>query len=109
MSPAEARSIVEALANGIDPHSGQPLPPHAALSRPEVIQALFLASRALEGAERCLPSDKIGRGWSAPEEARLLQAFDAGVALKQIAIAHGRSRGAIAARLSRLGRLAEAA
>ncbi|WP_440217040.1 hypothetical protein [Chromobacterium piscinae] len=50
MSPAEARSIVEALAIGVDPLSGELLSQHAVLRQPEVVRALFLASRALEAA-----------------------------------------------------------
>ncbi|AOZ50229.1 hypothetical protein [Chromobacterium vaccinii] len=50
MSPAEARSIVEALAIGVDPLSGELLSQHAVLRQPEVVRALFLASRALESA-----------------------------------------------------------
>ncbi|AVG14453.1 MULTISPECIES: hypothetical protein [Chromobacteriaceae] len=52
MSPAEARSIVEALAIGVDPLSGELLSQHAVLRQPEVVRALFLASRALEAALR---------------------------------------------------------
>ncbi|MFB9156058.1 hypothetical protein [Chromobacterium violaceum] len=55
MSPAEARSIVEALAIGVDPISGELLSQHAVLRQPEVVRALFLASRALEAALRGKP------------------------------------------------------
>ncbi|WP_047248840.1 hypothetical protein [Chromobacterium subtsugae] len=110
MSPTEARSIIEALANGVDPDGGQPLPPLAVFDQPEVIRALFLAARALEmmdGRVRRAPPDHAGHPWSELEETQLLQAFDSGLPLKQIAADHGRSRGAINARLQRLGRIGE--
>ncbi|WP_139166975.1 hypothetical protein [Chromobacterium sphagni] len=112
MSPAEARRIVEALANGVDPDGGELLPPQAVFNQPGVIRALFLAARALqlvenrEQARRALP-DHGGHPWSELEDNQLLQAFDAGLPLKQIAADHGRSRSAISARLVRLGRLSE--
>ncbi|UTH72335.1 hypothetical protein [Chromobacterium sp. IIBBL 290-4] len=108
MLPAEARHIIEALASGIDPISGEALPQHDLFNQPDVIRALFMAAHALEAAKpaRSAPGN-AGRSWSEEEETRLLQAFDEGRELKQIAAEHGRSRGAITSRLIRLGRLSE--
>ncbi|AXE29128.1 hypothetical protein DK842_03870 [Chromobacterium phragmitis] len=65
MSPAEARSIVEALATGVDPFSGELLSQLAVLRRPEVARALFLASRALEAAPRDAPArEPEGGAWA---------------------------------------------
>ncbi|POZ62447.1 hypothetical protein [Chromobacterium alticapitis] len=107
MSPAEASHILSALANGVDPSSGEPLPANDVFNQPDVIRALFLAERALHAfkPQRGAPGN-AGREWTEDEEARLLQAYDAGAELKQIAADHARSRGAIAARLAKLGRLA---
>ena len=43
--------------------------------------------------------------WTPAEETDLLSAFDRGVAIKELAASHQRTRGAIKARLVRLGRL----
>lgn len=114
MQPAEARQIIESLANGVDPETGELLPSDGPHARPMVIRALFLAMRALESLEkrearqRSLP-DSAGKAWSESEDDTLRAAFDAGTDIKELAASHGRTQGAIAARLVRLGRIAERA
>jgi hypothetical protein len=51
MSPTEARHIIEALAQGVDPETGEVLPQDNGLQRPVVIRALFCASQALTAIE----------------------------------------------------------
>ena len=78
------------------------------MHRTEVLGALLEAISALEAdAERArrgpqLPQ-KMGKAWSAVEEAQLEAAFRAGEALPGIAARHGRTLAAIEARLERLG------
>jgi hypothetical protein len=48
MSLQETRRIIEALANGIDPETGEVLPAQNAVNNPQVIRALFVASRELD-------------------------------------------------------------
>lgn len=114
MQPAEARQIVENLANGVDPETGELLPSDGPHARPIVIRALFLAMKALESLEkrearqRSLP-DSAGKAWSASEDDALRASFDTGKDIKEIAANHGRTQGAIAARLVRIGRIAERA
>lgn len=110
MMLGEAISILQALADGIDPETGELLPQQSPFNRPQVIRALFLALSVLNGAARyterkqSLPANS-GRPWSAKEEQALLSLFDSGVPLKEIAQKHGRTMGAIATRLVRLGRI----
>ncbi|MFP5245374.1 MAG: hypothetical protein ACLGH0_01680 [Thermoanaerobaculia bacterium] len=67
------------------------------------------ASRALSTAVTLLkPKGKFtsaGLPWSSEEDARLGQEFDSGMTVAQIALQHGRTSGAITARLVKLGRL----
>lgn len=115
MSPTEARRIIEALAQGVDPETGaEVLPQDSLLQRPAVIRALFCASQALTTAERKKkPADaasgNAGSAWTEEEDRRLLDAFDQGSTVDQLAHAHGRSKGGIASRLVRLGRIKERA
>ena len=112
MSPIEAKKIIDALANGIDPESGEVLPSQSSLNNPQVIRALFVAQKSLHWAAKraersgSLP-DNAGRSWSEPEDKELLATFDTGAPIKEIAEKHGRTIGAIAARLVRLGRIKE--
>ncbi|GAB2483942.1 hypothetical protein GCM10027082_38570 [Comamonas humi] len=112
MSPLEARPILEALARGIDPETGEILPEPGVLHSPQVIRALFIAAQALDGdAGRGKPAKPLpgnaGRAWSSEEDEELLARFDAGIPVKELAEKHARSRGAIHSRLLRLGRLQE--
>ena len=110
MSPFEAKEIIEALANGINPETGEILPAQSNFNSPQVIRALFAATKALERAvKRAERNDTLptnaGRSWSEIEDKELLASFDAGAPVKKIAAKHGRTLGAIASRLVRLGRI----
>ena len=103
-----AASILRTLAEGFDPKSGEELPEGGALSDPEVIRALVAGARALdespESSRRVLP-EGAGLPWTAEEDARLLREFDAGTTdTPALSALHSRTRGAIFARLRRLGR-----
>ncbi|WP_060289144.1 hypothetical protein [Burkholderia ubonensis] len=110
MSPQE---IIERLANGIDPITGEILSDQGPFNQPEVIRALFAAAQALravaDASERQPPPNakplNAGRAWSPEEDEQLLRKFDAGVAPKELAKIHGRTKGAIDSRLVKHGRL----
>lgn len=110
MSPQEAKLIIESLAKGIGPGSGEVLSGQGVFNSPEIIHALFLAVSALDGAvkssqrKRSQPSN-AGLSWSEEEDRRLLKLFDSGASIKEIAVKHERTTGAINSHLIRLGRL----
>lgn len=112
MSPKEAKRILELLLQGVDPETGEVLSRDGVLNTPEVIRALFLAARALDSqptesriAAHMPPH--AGKPWTREEEERLIAEFDAGSPIEELARSHGRSKGGIAARLVRLGRIGE--
>ena len=114
MSPIEAQTIIDALANGVDPQTGEVLPSDGALGHAQVVRALFVASKALsQSAHRArleaTRPGKAGKSWSQDEDAQLLQAFDGGRELRALASQHERSAGGIRSRLVHLGRLQESA
>jgi hypothetical protein len=113
MGREEAAWIIEALARGTDPYSGDPLPLDGPLANPDTMKALHTASTALAGGEdkisrlpRKLP-ENAGKPWTSEEDDRLAAAYDAGQGLNELAAAHGRTRGAIRSRLIRLGKIEE--
>lgn len=114
MTPLEAKRIIESLANGIDPETGEILPPQSTLNSPPIIRALFVAGQALDRAskqaerKKSLP-DKAGRPWADEEDQALIAAFDTGATVKDIAAKHGRTLGAISSRLVRLGKIKDRA
>jgi len=110
MSPFEAKKIIESLADGIDPETGEILPEQSAFNSSQVVRALFVAAKALDKAvkreqrDNSLP-DNAGKSWSDEEDKELLSAFDTGISAKELATKHGRTQGAITSRLARFGRI----
>jgi hypothetical protein len=113
-----ARQIIDTLAQGIHPVTGEAMPEDSPYNAPPVIRALHAVSRALEGlagepteaprARRAQPPN-AGKAWSAQEVAALETAFDAGIALKQVAQELGRTPFAVEQRLIKIGKIAGAA
>ena len=104
-----AREIINVLAQGIHPVTGEAMPADSPYNEPPVIRALFAVSRALEECDAPKPRRELpvnaGKTWSGEEDDRLVAAFDAGQELKQMALELGRSRVAVEARLVKLGKI----
>lgn len=107
--------ILKALAEGVDPASGQPFPAGSAYQQPDTVRALFSAVQALQDAtprpaakpgasDKAVPGN-AGMPWSKEEDARLAQAYDAGKSIEELALAHRRSQWAIEARLVRMEKI----
>lgn len=109
MTSAEALKILCALADGVDPVTGEVLPEDSVFQRPDVIRALFVAMRAVEEQASAAPMptgsarSNAGKPWSPADDLQLRERFLAGVRLRDLAAQFGRTRGAIRARLERLG------
>lgn len=112
MQEIRARQILQSLVQGVDPFSGDELPEGTVLQQADVLRALLVGVAALEqGAARAsrratLPKN-IGRAWSAEEQGALIDAFQSGEGLADIALRHGRTLRAIEARLEKLGLLSQ--
>jgi hypothetical protein len=117
MEKEHTLKILNALANGIHPATGEQFGADSPYQHPDTVRALFEATRAVEGArlpappaeagmqKPALPQSGSGSRWSTDEEQRLASAFDAGRSVDELARAHSRSRAAIEARLVRLGKM----
>jgi hypothetical protein len=101
--------IIHALAAGIDPYTGEPLCGGGVLVDPNTIQALQLAEEAMLSRPRSMKTRELptqaGKAWDSAEEELLLREFEAGESMTAIAVAHGRTQGAIRSRLIRLGKI----
>ena len=106
----QAVEIMKALSQGIDPLTHEPYPDGSPLLTGQTLEALGMALSALEKEQvrsvrrRELPSN-AGVPWSDEETAMLVESFDAGKTIEELAVVHGRTPGAIRSRLLRLGRL----
>ncbi len=115
MDREQALKILNALANGVHPATGEVFAADSAYQHPETVRALFEAVRAMEGSRPAtagttarksaeVPANTFVR-WSAEEEERLAAGFDAGRTSAELAKLHNRSRAAIEARLLKLGKI----
>jgi hypothetical protein len=108
MKEQRAREILQALVQGVDPFTGEELPPGTILQEADVLRALLAGVMALEqtaarAQRRAQLPDNVGRSWTSEEEATLVASFKSSVPLAEIATRHGRTVRAIEARLERLG------
>jgi hypothetical protein len=130
MDPTRARTILQSLADGLDPVTGAPFPPDSPYQQADTVRALHTALTALDHAAVCpepsatstfhpptstrnrppaipRPVDptrpQAGRSWTPAEDQQLRDAFAINTPIATIAAAHGRTRGAIASRLVKLG------
>jgi hypothetical protein len=105
MDEVKALGIISALANGVNPQTGEVFPEDSPYQSAVVVRALFVAARALQAQpnarRRSEAPANAGKPWSDKEDAELLQAFDRGVAIKELAQVHGRTPMGIQARLEK--------
>jgi hypothetical protein len=103
-----AQQIIDTLAQGIHPVTGEAMPEDSPYNAPPVIRALFAVSQALQGRPARPPREQpsnAGKAWRGEEDAKLAAAFDAGTELKQLAADLGRTPFAVETRLVKLGKL----
>lgn len=93
--------ILQALAIGTDPVTGEVFPADSPYNQPEIIRALFFAINQLEDINQ---KGNEGLAWS-EEDSLLTQRFNEGTKITQLAKLHSRTYGAIKARLIKLGLL----
>lgn len=112
MNTEDAVKILNALAQGIDPTTGELIEDDHILSNPHVIRALFTGINAL--TQNSIKLEKThtskqdnlshaGKPWTPEEDQQLIDEFNEGLKVSKIAEIHGRSSGGISSRLSRLG------
>lgn len=104
----EAKRVIEALAAGVDPRTGEIVGPDSVLESSQVVRALHVAMRVIEAQIRreasktALPGN-AGNPWTPEEEREVLRRYKIGESAGEIARRHGRTKGAIIARLEKLG------
>jgi len=115
MEREKTLQILKALADGIDPATGEQFPAASTYQHPDTVRAIYSAIRLLEtGSSPAHPAgppksgpENAGRPWSQEEDLRLGKEYDSGQSIDELAQAHKRSKWAIEARLARLGKIPE--
>jgi hypothetical protein len=111
-----ARQIIDTLAQGVHPVTGEAMPDDSPYNAPPVIRALHAVSRALETMASPVPCAEAprtrrsqppnaGKAWTSQEDEALETAYDAGIPLKQVAQELGRTVFAVEQRLIKLGKI----
>ena len=106
---------LRAWADGVDPSTGRVLPSDHPGQRPETLRVIFAAVALLEAAPGTAASASgrafapgprnAGRPWSNDDDESLASGFDAGETIGALASKLERTRGAISARLVKLGKI----
>jgi hypothetical protein len=107
MDTTYAKELLELLAGGVNPITGEVLPDNDSCNQPDIIRALHVALKQLEKAdnkEKRLPMN-AGKPWTEEDEETLSRMFDNGCSKKDICAYFKRTEGAIAARLVQLEKI----
>lgn len=107
MNIERAKELLSALADGIDPFTGELLPRNHVCNQPEMIRAFHEVLNTIPSPQKKSAPRNAGKPWTDIEEEKLLDEFDAGMTTSMIAREHGRSRGAIESRLVALGKITD--
>ena len=99
-----AKEIISALAEGVDPTTGEVLPDDSVCNKSEVVRALYTVLSSLDAKKpkRSLP-ENAGKPWSKDEEDRLKELYNSGLSKNDISKELGRTTGSISSRLNRVG------
>jgi hypothetical protein len=110
MELGEAIKTIRALADGVNPESGEVLTESAVCRLPQSVKALNRALAALvaqQEREKRRPHN-AGNSWTREEDEKVCEELRQGNDFSQIAKAHNRSIPGIVARLVKLGKIAPA-
>lgn len=116
MNIIKAKEIVEMLADGIDPTTGEILPPDSHYNNPKIIRALFTVLRSIrmpakakvakksikEKQQENIDNDRpknAGLPWTKMKKEKLALLFKKGKTFKQLATRFKRTKGAIISEL----------
>ena len=110
MKTEEAMTIIQALIDGINPLSDEPLPDNSLCLNSDIQRALQATIPALESRIRYdarkanLPAN-AGNPWTDAEDQQLADGFDTGSSIAALVEQHQRTKGSITSRLIKLGKI----
>ena len=105
-----ALPIVQALADGVNPVTGEAYPDQSPYAEPRTLRALYsavdLMQKEIEREKRRerLPAN-FGKPWTAEEDQAAVSEYDSGLTLPEMARRHLRTQSSIRLRLEKLGKI----
>ena len=108
MDISKAKEIISALAEGIDPTTGEILPDDSVCNKGDVVRAFYTVLASLDtNRPKKLQPENAGKRWTDEDDKMLCEMFDAGASKKDIYNTFKRTSTGIASRLVRLGKIKE--
>lgn len=98
-----AKEIIEALAEGIDPTTGEVLPNDNVCNKGEVVRAFYSVLDTLNKKHKKGASENAGKPWTIEDEELLKKLYISNASQSEICKTLGRTANGIGARLVRLG------
>lgn len=108
MDITRAVEILNAVAQGVNPFTGEVLPADCICNQVEMVRALYCVLNEVKpslGKKEKSQPENAGKPWTQEDDAILLQMFDHNYAPDNIEEYFKRSQGSIASRLVRLGKI----
>ena len=102
----KAQEILQVLADGYDPVTGEVFPPDSPYNNPEVIRALFTILQEIKAGKHKPAKDKpknAGLPWTEKLKEEVAQLYKEGQSIKELATHFERSVWSIKAELTHLG------
>jgi len=105
-----ALPIVQALADGVNPVTGEAYPDQSPYAEPRTLRALYsavdLMQKEIEREKRRerLPAN-FGKPWTPEEDQAAISEYDSGLTLPEMARRHLRTQSSIRLRLEKLGKI----
>lgn len=108
MHKNKAIEIIKALADGIDPTTGEVLPEDSVCNKGDIVRALYTVLECFDTnkSKKQMP-ENTGKPWTKEDENLLMELFHSGTSKKDICKTFKRTSTGIAARLVRLGVIKE--
>ena len=110
MEISRALEILQALADGFSPFNGEVFEHENIFQNPDTVRALYLALDALKSKQNRIEKRKnlpanTGKTWTEEENTLLIEEFENGMNIFEIARNHERTMGGIRARLIQIGKI----
>lgn len=110
MQLESALPIIRALADGVNPISGEGYPDSSPYAEPRILRALYTAADLMQKeVEREKRRDRLpanfGKPWNAQEEELLVTQFDNGMTMAEMSQRHQRTQSSVRLRLEKLGKV----
>ena len=107
MDISKAKEIISALAEGIDPTTGEVLPDDSVCNKGDIVRAFYAILGILDKKSKKNMPENAGKRWTDEDDKKLCEMFDSGVSKKDICSTFKRTSTGIASRLVRLGKIRE--